>query len=136
MHVAIASRLLRQIVHHAAGSPDREVCGLLFGMPERIVAVEATANVHADPAAFFEVDPARLFAALRGERVGGARLIGHYHSHPTGRPEPSAADAAAVDPVAERLWLIVAGEDVAAFRAGPSGAIHGRFDRVGLVVKD
>jgi proteasome lid subunit RPN8/RPN11 len=75
-----------------------------------------------DPHRSFEVDPRALFAALRAERAGGAKLIGHYHSHPNGLATPSARDAAAAEP--GWLWMIVGGgeaglwiaEEGAAFR--------------------
>lgn len=108
----------------------------MFGNDGRISTAERTANVHVDPARFFEVDPAALFAALRRERAGGPRLIGHYHSHPNGRVEPSIDDAASVGPSSGRLWLIVARGEIAAFRARQGGEILERFDRVALAVMD
>ena len=103
----IASALLDQVLAHAGGSPDREVCGLLWGDAGRITDARPTRNVAADPAATFEVDPQALIAALKAERRGGPRLIGHYHSHPNGDPSPSPRDLAAAEP--GRLWLIVGG---------------------------
>ena len=107
MDVDIPRGLLAAILAGAAAAPDREVCGLLFGGADRIAAAEPCANVAADPARTFEIDPARLLAAHRAERHGGPRLIGHYHSHPSGSAEPSQADAAAAFP--GQLWLIVGG---------------------------
>ena len=131
MKVRISRALLADIQRHAAGSAQ-EVCGLLFGTLERITAAAPAANVHPDPARFFELDPAALFAALRRARAGEAALIGHYHSHPGGRAEPSATDAAAADPSSGHLWLIVAGGEAGLFRVAPGGALHGMFDRVAL----
>jgi proteasome lid subunit RPN8/RPN11 len=120
MATVIARYILNRILRHAAAEPGREVCGLLLGEGGRIVAAEPAANVSPEPADSFEVDPAALFAALRAERAGGPRLIGHYHSHPNGRPEPSARDAAAAEP--GRLWLIVGGGAARLWLAGPGGA--------------
>jgi histidine phosphotransferase ChpT len=120
MAMTIARRLADQIRAHAASDPAHEVCGLLFGDEQAITAVTPTANVHPDPARHFEVDPAVLIAALRAERGGGQRLIGHYHSHPSGDVMPSARDAASAE--AGRCWLIVAGGQMALFRAGPAGS--------------
>ena len=54
-------------------------------------------------------------------------LIGHYHSHPGGRAEPSACDADMA--VADgSIWLIIAGGEVMAWRAVEGGALYGRFD--------
>lgn len=103
----------------AAADRD-EVCGLLFGHGDRIEAIRPAANVAADPARHFELDPAALIAAHRAARAGGARIVGHYHSHPGGVPTPSAADAASargdggfwliVGGGIARLWVALAGE--------------------------
>jgi len=107
MTVRIERTLLRALLIAAGTAPDREVCGLLFGSPNRIVRAEPTANVAARPQDTFEIDPCALFAALRAERAGGDRLIGHYHSHPNGSAEPSPRDLAAAEP--GKLWLIIGG---------------------------
>jgi proteasome lid subunit RPN8/RPN11 len=67
-------------------------------------------------------------------RFGGARLIGHYHSHPRGDAEPSPRDAEAAT-TDGALWLIAAGADVTGWCAGPNGSIHGRFVPVALDVR-
>ena len=92
-----------------------------------------TPNVSPDPATSFEIDPAALFAALRAERAGGPRLVGHYHSHPNGLASPSLRDAAmALQP--GRLWLIVTAGATRMWREVPGGAVHGAFEPVELVV--
>jgi proteasome lid subunit RPN8/RPN11 len=109
-----------------------EACGLLFGA-HAITGWSRAENVSATPASHFEIDPAALFAALRAERAGGPRVAGYWHSHPSGDCRPSATDAAGAAPDG-RLWLIVAGDDAAAWRAGATGAVHGRFDPVALAI--
>jgi proteasome lid subunit RPN8/RPN11 len=42
----------------------------------------------------FEIDPALLLATHRRLRGGADRIIGHYHSHPSGPAAPSARDRA------------------------------------------
>ena len=116
MEVRISSEALAAIRAHAASDPEREVCGLLFGDDDHVSAVTPAPNVAPDPAKHFEIDPAALFAAIRGERAGGARLVGYYHSHPGGRAEPSATDQAHAAPDG-KLWLIVAGTEVRGFRS-------------------
>lgn len=125
MRSGISSEALAAIRVHAASSPDAEVCGLLLGGDTIGIAVPAR-NVHPDPTRHFEIDPAALFAAIRAERAGGPALIGYYHSHPNGLAEPSATDRASAAPDG-RLWLIVAGDAVTAWRAGVNG-----FDPVEL----
>ena len=127
MPVTVPSILLEEVKHAASMARSIEICGLLFGAPDRIDAVRPTANVAADPAATFEIDPAALFAAHRAERAGGPRLIGCYHSHPNGSPTPSARDAAAAEP--GKLWLIIGGGEARLWRA-----YAGRFEAVALIV--
>ncbi|MGR6328206.1 M67 family metallopeptidase [Sphingomonas sp. XXL09] len=122
----IASDLLDRILTHAAATPGREVCGLLLGHGDHVEQVQPCANVAADPTRHFEIDPAALIAAHRAARAGGAAVIGHYHSHPSGSAVPSARDAA--DAAADgALWLIVAAGAVQAWRAVDAGAAEGRF---------
>ena len=131
MGYKISSTLLGGLLADAKNAPDREVCGLLFGTQGRIAEAEATANVAADPARAFEIDPAALFAAHRRARDGGAQMavIGHYHSHPSGAAVPSARDAAqAMGDGA--LWLILTAREGRLWRSDRLGA----FDEVALVV--
>ncbi|WP_345940678.1 M67 family metallopeptidase [Sphingomonas sp. So64.6b] len=114
---------MRRLLNEARASPDAEICGLLFGSPERIDTAEPAANVAPDPARFFEIDPAALFTAHRAARAGGAQVIGHYHSHPSGTPTPSVhdADAAMGDGA---YWLILTGDEARLFRSVASGAFE------------
>jgi proteasome lid subunit RPN8/RPN11 len=114
MVVHISSALLDAILAHAASAPGVEVCGLLFGTDRAIESVVATSNVHADPAGHFEVDPTALIAAHRTERAGGPRLVGHYHSHPSGSSAPSREDVRSTEE--GRLSLIVGGSAVGLYR--------------------
>ena len=121
MSVTISSELLQQLIAEAAASPDAEVCGLLFGATGRIEAAEAYANVAANTARAFEIDPAALFAAHRRARGGGLAVIGHYHSHPSGLPVPSPRDAAqAMGDGA--VWVILGGDVARAWRSVEAGA--------------
>lgn len=126
IRAGISRTVLEAIRTHAAAEAPREACGLLFASADRIEVVRATRNVADEPERRFEIDPAALFAAIRAERAGGPRLAGYYHSHPGGRAEPSDTDRASAAGDG-RLWLIVAGEEVTAWRAGAGG-----FERVEL----
>ncbi|KQU62625.1 hypothetical protein ASG67_04175 [Sphingomonas sp. Leaf339] len=133
MDVTISSDLMQRIVAAAAADPAVEVCGLLFGNADAVVAVEACRNVATDIARRFEIDPAALIAAYRRGRGCGPAVVGCYHSHPTGVAAPSARDAA--DAAADGgLWLIVGGGAVTAWRAVENGPVHDRFEPVRLVV--
>jgi proteasome lid subunit RPN8/RPN11 len=133
MKARISSAALQQIAAGAAASPDAEICGLLFGAGEAIDRIEPCANVAADPARAFEIDPAALIAAHKAMRAGGPALIGCYHSHPHGPPAPSPRDAEAAAPDGW-LWLIAAQGEVTAWRAVAAGRAEGRFEPVMLEV--
>jgi len=127
MAIGIKRSTLDQILGLAAASPSEEVCGLLLGSTGRIDRAEPAQNVAEAPASMFEIDPAALFAALRAERAGGPRLIGHYHSHPNGSAEPSARDLAAAEP--DKYWLIIGGGTARLWLAGAGG-----FTEVQMIV--
>ena len=134
MAVRISRALLDRILHHAKGSPYREVCGLLLGDEGEIAQVVAASNVSPEPETRFEIDPAILFSAIRDERSGGPRVIGHYHSHPNGVAAPSTRDAADAGATV-RLWLVVAGDDATLWRSGLHSGLHGCFERVKLRIE-
>lgn len=112
MAIAISRALHERLLALAAADPDREVCGLLFGAPDRIEAIQPCANVSPNPEDSFEIDPAALIAAHKAERGGGATIIGCYHSHPDGSAEPSARDVEGMD-AGLAVWAIVGGGRVA-----------------------
>ena len=120
MKVEISRCGVELIQREAAEAAPLEACGLLFGDARAILEAERCANVADEPATHFEIDPVALFAALRAERAGGRRIAGYWHSHPSGEPVPSATDTAMAAPDG-KLWLIVAGERIGAWRAGPDG---------------
>ncbi len=131
MPVQIPSVILAKIQSDARAAFPKEMCGLLFGTDVAITSYRQTANVAADPACRFEIDPGELILAEKAMRSGGPQLIGAVHSHPTGKVEPSATDAeqAAAD---GRFWLIVNGEEATLWRADETGVQHGRFTRLSL----
>jgi len=116
MVIEIVSDILDRLLAEAAATPEREVCGLLFGSADRIEAAEWTPNVADDPGRMFEIEPASLFMAIRLERQGGPQLIGHYHSHPNGSTEPSPRDLASAEP--GKYWLIIGGGEARLWLAG------------------
>jgi desampylase len=129
--VEISRSVLDGIRREAAAAAPREACGLLFGDGQEIDGWQVVENVAPDPESRFEIDPGALFAALRAERAGGRKILGYWHSHPSGNAQPSATDAAmaAAD---GKLWLIDSGGEVSLWRAVPAGKVRGRFDSVAL----
>ncbi len=65
---------------------------MLFGEENFITATVPALNIHPEPDRYFELDPAALIAAHKAARDGGPRIIGHYHSHPSGSLAASRAD--------------------------------------------
>lgn len=72
-----------------------------------VMRVAPSPNAASDTRRHFEIDPQFLFDHVRSNRESNMRIVGHYHSHPNGRTEPSAEDLAmAHDP--EAVWVIAA----------------------------
>ncbi|MET0364484.1 MAG: M67 family metallopeptidase [Sphingobium sp.] len=117
MMVRISTTLLDRLIADAAAH-DVEICGLLLGSQDHVLEARACANVAADPARTFEIDPIALIAAHRTARAGDAQLIGYYHSHPSGSPIPSVTDAASAAPDGS-YWLILGGGAARLWRAVP-----------------
>jgi len=79
-------------VAHARESAPRECCGLLFGDGEVADRLVRGRNVHPTPETRYEIDPAQLRAALRGNDDSDRYLVAIYHSHPVTEPRPSHTD--------------------------------------------
>lgn len=125
----ITTDALHWIMAEAEASAD-EICGLLLGDP---AIARACRNVHPDPSRFFEVDPAALLRAHRQTRMGSRRVVGFYHSHPSGWAYPSIGDAEGAEPDGA-IWLIVAGNQAGAWQAVADGPVHGRFKPLRLLM--
>ena len=97
---------LTAIVAHARRDAPHECCGLLIGRagtpseePSVLEAVPCS-NGAADPTRRYEISPVDYFAQIRrcrpindmqAERFS---VVGAYHSHPRGTPQPSETDTA------------------------------------------
>lgn len=69
----------------------------------RIEHVLAGPNRHRDPRTAFELDAGFVAAVLRRH---GERLVGFWHSHPSGDARPSASDRATAWP---GTWTLIVG---------------------------
>jgi len=114
----------------------RECCGLIEGHREfeTVIATEVhrTRNV-AHQKDRFEIDPRDQFRALHAARERGYEIIGCYHSHPGGKPEPSAFD---IESAGETgfVWVIAAVQaDTVSFGAFVVG--DSAFEPIALVDK-
>jgi proteasome lid subunit RPN8/RPN11 len=127
---------------HARAAYPEECCGLLVGDSAadgspRVTAIVPSPNRAPDPTCHFAIDPQIQFDLVRSSRetttrrtgsaqgeLAGLRMVGHYHSHPNGRGEPSAEDARMAYEQGV-VWMIaaVAGDAVSlrAFVPGGTG---------------
>ncbi len=115
MQIELTSAVLQQLQQEAALSWPEECCGLLLGSDggerHRIERLQPSPNLAADRQRHFEIDPQILISAHRSARAGGDALIGYYHSHPNGAPQPSATDRAMAAGDG-KIWAIIAQGDV------------------------
>ena len=92
---------LKAMADAAEAAYPAEACGLIIGRGKgqlvRVTAVVPAPNLLAASGDRFELDPAVRIRVERDLREAGGkdRIIGHYHSHPDGSADPSAADRAA-----------------------------------------
>ena len=106
MHIEVTRQVLTALAREAAEACPAECCGILLGEGTRIAAILPAANVHPAPRTHFEIEAQTLINAHRAARGGGPQVLGYYHSHPKGAPEPSVEDAA----MAARdgsIWAII-----------------------------
>lgn len=120
MEIEVTRDVLDAMGGATVAAHPREACGILLGKGHRITAFASARNIHPAPESHFEIDPQALIDAHRAMREGGPDVIGYFHSHPAGAPEPSATDC---DQAARdgSIWAIMAGRDLRFFVAGESG---------------
>lgn len=120
MDLEVTSEALTAMRQAARVAHPTEACGVLLGAGCRITAARQAANVHPTPTTHFEIDPQALIDAHRAARSGGPEVVGYFHSHPVGKPVPSATDRASASGDG-RVWAILAGEDVRFWKDGAEG---------------
>ncbi|WP_126172104.1 Mov34/MPN/PAD-1 family protein [Altericroceibacterium xinjiangense] len=120
MPIEIARSLVAELCSLAARSVPEECCGLLLGRGIRIGQIRPAANVAQDRRRHFEIDPQALIDAHRAARAGGPDLLGYFHSHPSGRAEPSPTDRQCASGDG-RMWAIVGEDGVRFWRDEPEG---------------
>jgi len=118
--LVVVRAALESVITEAARAHPNECCGILIGHGERIERALPAANVHADPAGHFEIDPQALVDAHRAARAGGPEVVGYYHSHPTGIAKPSATDRAEASGDG-RVWAITGAGGVTFWRDDEAG---------------
>ena len=104
--LTLPAAVRRAIVAHAQRDAPHECCGFLIGRGGRVLHAAAMRNIAASPRVRFRIDP-REHIGLRRElrRLSPAlEIVGVYHSHPAGPPEPSPRDRREAH---YREWLYV-----------------------------
>lgn len=110
--VCIPEPAFAKMVRAAEAAFPRECCGLLIGSTggETIVDEIVPTENQAAEASRFLIDPQTQFDWLRRLRGSGRSIVGHYHSHPNGRAQPSDYDAEMASEPGQ-VWLIIPVED-------------------------
>jgi proteasome lid subunit RPN8/RPN11 len=90
--VTLSRSQLDEIVGHAQGQPDQEVCGVLGGRAGTVERIYRTRNVAKTPATLFELHPKDFMDALDDIDAAGLETLGFYHSHIRSSPYPSRTD--------------------------------------------
>jgi len=108
--VRIGAGLIDMLERAAWHATPHEACALLLGCVDDDTVDVATAVVtdnvtSGDPETSFEIDPAMHIQMQKLARVGGPSVIGVWHSHPKGAPQPSDTDKAQSVELGW-LWLI------------------------------
>lgn len=130
MELEVSSTLIDHLLANARAAHPLEACGLLLGRGALIEEVRACANVHPEPARQFEIDPQALVNAHRAARAGGPKVLGYYHSHPSGPSAPSVTDRAHATGDG-RVWAIVGEGTVGWWRDTTRG-----FERLSYLVTE
>lgn len=112
LRLHLAPEYAAQVLDAARARFPEECCGLIEGMRGQegwtVTAVHETANIAPDRKRHFLIDPQAQIRVLRRLRGTGFDVIGCFHSHPNGHPEPSPTDhEMAVDE--DFIWLLAGG---------------------------
>lgn len=90
---------------HAQREAPRECCGLVVRDANGEQWTIPIANIARDPERNFEMSPGELMVTFQDYPV----IVGSYHSHPAGPPQPSSTDLKFAHPNL-RHWLVCGGK--------------------------
>ena len=74
----------KEIIEHSESAPNEEVCGIVSLDRLLVVNVSREVNESNDKENSFRISPSRV--------MDTENILGIYHSHPRGGPEPSELD--------------------------------------------
>ncbi len=89
--VVLAPEIRQQMLRHARAELPNECCGLLIGKESKINRLVPMRSTPPAPDAYY-MDPEQQIAVFTEMEKNGEELLGIYHSHPNGPPEPSGMD--------------------------------------------
>lgn len=94
--IVLPGHLRDEIVDRSLESPNVEICGIMAGEFSRsrstVSAIFPTRNVSSNPTNSFQIDPAEQLSVFETIEANGLDIVGFYHSHPHGSPDPSDRD--------------------------------------------
>lgn len=112
MYLHLSHELQQQILEHARADYPHEACGLLAGSDHRVERVIPVENVAEDPRHGYMIGRDAFNEHLPA--LGDLRIIGFYHSHPTGDITPSPTDIR--DALPDVIYVIASRDRLAAWR--------------------
>jgi proteasome lid subunit RPN8/RPN11 len=92
--VVVSRAQYDDIVTHALGQPDEEICGMLGGREGRVERIYHGHNVAETRRTRFLMDPHDILAISDEIENAGLDLVGFYHSHTHTQAYPSPTDVA------------------------------------------
>jgi proteasome lid subunit RPN8/RPN11 len=134
MKWAISRPLAERLHREAKAAGNSEICGLLIGEEGRIDDAVPVRNAAPHPEREFLLDPAEHLRRSREKRQSGRRIVGCYHSHPSGDARPSSADLAGAFEAGFQ-GLILADGQAALWSSRGGGARRHAFEPIGLEIR-
>ncbi len=111
----ISESIRREMLAHAQGSKNCEVCGILAGRANTAIEIYKARNT--DPSAVsYELDSRQQLTIMKDISAKTLEVLAVYHSHPSGRACPSEKDRAVA-----ALQRELAGWDIAHVIIGLAG---------------
>lgn len=92
MEETLTREIVNRLLAQAQQASETEVCGLIGRSEAGTYSLYPVANVAADQAHLFAMDPKGQIDAMRQMRECGESLFAIYHSHPHASAEPSFRD--------------------------------------------
>jgi [CysO sulfur-carrier protein]-S-L-cysteine hydrolase len=125
--------LYRMMLEHCHAEKPVEACGIFAGEGNRALVGYALTNSKASPIAY-RVDDQELASAWQDLTGRTLKLVGIYHSHPTGPATPSRTDIQQAT-YPEAVYLIVSFADSSP-RVGAYRIVGGQSRQISLALTE